>query len=567
MGNRAEGNRGASLATTLVFATLALIVGLALASFSVTHLHFSTAQSKRQQAHSAAESVVALTVEKLMSQPDFGADDSTPGFLQVTLGEAIGRVSFDPGQAARWNMDYSTNNQGSNESRAGSRGRELPPESVHVIAVGESGGVRKNLEIVLHTPGFPYALASSGEIQSEGALLIGGLADLTDAFPEIEEEELEPADLASNAPGRAISITGTAQITGNIQAVGQIALGDDVRLKGELKPLSDPVPVSQIDLGDLRPQSSLPLLTQQSPLVDDARHISAPDNLVRISGGLTLDDGILYVDGDLEVSGGVRGHGALLVDGDILIRDGVALAAENKVALVAKGDVDIRGGSRTAPFFQGLVYTEGDFRAQDCTLLGTFVANKPSGSVDPGSRMQLRDVNVVHLPSFGAFETKSKKIQFKINLNRAGGKDAGDARWTEGLTFSFNGDEQKLEEFLIWTKELGNSSTDDYLQRSSSIYAKTQEFGIVVESSTPTDGHNFKPGAIDYTGDHQNNNDVLPAHMFASELAAAARNQNGIVAINDEPIVYEEQEATFQFDLNEFINEVERTRILLWHES
>ena len=248
--------RGASLATTLVFACLALLFGLALASSSISHLHFGRSQAARQHALNAAEAAVSVAIEKLMRQPDFGHRDNPDDFVELTFDSATARITFDPDQADNWGIEHSTNNRGSTESTAGVRGRQIPPEGVQIIAVGRSGNTQRTLEVVLEVPGFPYTMVSSGPINSEGSLLIGGLENLEDAFPTLNEDELEPADMASNAPGNSVDIQGEATITGNIQARGNIKISDQVSLDGVLKPFSDSVPVAELDLDKIRPHSS-----------------------------------------------------------------------------------------------------------------------------------------------------------------------------------------------------------------------------------------------------------------------------------------------------------------------
>ena len=61
-------------------------------------------------------------------------------------------------------------------------------------------------------------------------------------------------------------------------------------------------------------------------------------------GSLTLQAGAeVYVHGDLDLSGAVRGRGSVIVDGATHLRGDVELAAGNKVALLSQGDVHLEG--------------------------------------------------------------------------------------------------------------------------------------------------------------------------------------------------------------------------------
>ena len=121
--------RGSSLATTLVFVALAILVGAALASSAITHLHFGSSQSNRQKAQLVAEATLALASEKLLKEPQFGVEESGQKSLDITFEGAQGRLTFDQSLAAEWDMPHSTNNKASEASTTGAQGRlEVSPE-------------------------------------------------------------------------------------------------------------------------------------------------------------------------------------------------------------------------------------------------------------------------------------------------------------------------------------------------------------------------------------------------------------------------------------------------------
>lgn len=95
---------------------------------------------------------------------------------------------------------------------------------------------------------------------------------------------------------------------------------------------------------------------------------------LRVNGPIVLSNGILYVSGDLDLEGSITGNGAVIVDGKVTIRKGSALVASNQVALLAKDDVSLLGQS---DYSQGLVYTGGNLKANQITIVGGFVANSP----------------------------------------------------------------------------------------------------------------------------------------------------------------------------------------------
>lgn len=532
--------RGSSLATTLIFTALALVVAVALAATSVTHLHFSFSQNHREKALAAAESVLALAAERLQSDADYGHKRHPEESLEIVLNGAQGYLTFHPEQASDWGLPYSTNNRKTKTPSEGHNGRQVPGESTHLWAVGRSGDITRRLEAVVKVPGFPMALASSGKIQSEGALLIGGLDNLEDAFPEINPDKLEEADMASNAAGDAITIEGEATVTGSVQAVGNISLGEDVLLRGELKPASEPVSILQIDLSDIRPERSLPHTHTPGESITGARHMSA-DRILR--GGLNLEDGVLYVDGDLTVHGGVSGSGALLVDGNVTIHDGAALATDNQIALVAKGDVRVYGRGQNSSHFQGLIYTEGDLEAEDVTLLGSFVANSPASALEPGSRLKLKDAGVIYYEQFAKFESEAKIGYLKFEHREPG-------YTSPPVTIPMTAEE--YEEWREVVATLGRSNGEmghDSAPARAFLRDMEDKHGLV----NPTRGREGEAGEEDGYYEQILN--------YSGIGTVPLQNSEG------QQIQVVEMEPAFEFDLNEFLSESQRMKIVMWREG
>lgn len=518
--------RGSSLATTLVFTALALTLALALAGTSVSHLHFAASQAHTQRARAAAEAALALAVERVMTNPDFGRAGEV---VEVELDDATGRVTFDPGEALR-----STSNRGNPEAIAGWDDRVVPAEAVHLVSRGRSAGRQAGAEAILLFPEFPYALASSGPVHSQGSLVVGGIEKLEDAFPAVDPEALLPADLASNAAGEAVVLEGEAVVTGDIQAVGDVVLGEDVQLRGQVKRGSDPVPVQKVDIAELRPDSSEPLTETHGVRLRGARHYN--QNRLELTGGLELEDGILFVNGDLEIHGGVVGRGALIVDGRVTIHDGAALAADNQVALVASDTVTITGLDSGTSFFQGLVYTEGDLIAQDVTLMGAFVANREAGPLDPGSRLTLENAGVVHFPEFASFETELRLITFQIPGNKEDDYYAG-MYTLEGTSDTWS----ELQELSRRLREQERQNT--FIQRLRDI---------LLEGNLKVNGQPFKPG--DGESEH-NRLDTLVWKLW--EAIDHSPDQVNM-QYRDQPI--------YRFDLNEFLAQSSRARMGLYRE-
>jgi hypothetical protein len=105
-----------------------------------------------------------------------------------------------------------------------------------------------------------------------------------------------------------------------------------------------------------------------------------------VSGNLTLNSAVLYVDGDLTVNGAIMGTGAIFVTGRTTVnaaQQASDLSADNVVALASLGDVTLTAQSRANNFFRGVIYTEGNFTASHISLMGSFVARPIKTATPP----------------------------------------------------------------------------------------------------------------------------------------------------------------------------------------
>ncbi|MEW6283337.1 MAG: hypothetical protein AB1758_32310, partial [Candidatus Eremiobacterota bacterium] len=152
--------RGLSLGSTLLVACLVVTLGLALSGVSVTHLNLSARATSSSSARDLARSVLALAVERIQGNADFGvtgpATDVDP--LRVRFGAAPGEglLTFDPAEARRLGIPLSVNNLAGGRSLTAPDGQTVPTQSAYLVAVGRSGGLQRRVEAVLHLPPFPY---------------------------------------------------------------------------------------------------------------------------------------------------------------------------------------------------------------------------------------------------------------------------------------------------------------------------------------------------------------------------------------------------------------------------
>ena len=531
---------------TLVVTALALLLGIALANTSVSHIHFYESQSKRENARNAAESVLALALEKVLADDTF----SEGGHLELELLQGIGRLSFDSTQAASWSIPKSVSNLDSETAIEGWKDKPLPKGSVQLVAVGESNGFQRKVEMVVQVPRFPYAIVSSGPIHSNGNLILGGVDSVEDALSGLESEDMHPADLCSNAPGEAVNLKGRVEISGNIQAVGSIQVDSNAVIRGELRGGSDPVTLRTVDLQSIRPQTSEPLGSPISPKLEGFYHWDAPE--LMITGGLELNEGVLYVNGDLQIFGGVRGKGAILANGSVTVHGGASLAASNDMAIVAKGDVNLLGNSQKGSFYQGVVYTEGDFLAQNVTILGTFIANRERSSVDPGSRVSLVDARVVELGKEGL---SLQDYHFEIIFS-----PTNPHRSPLRLRFDFSPQQRRDFFSIVHDSSLSRRERDDRLTAiilQLEVYKTGDSVGgnRTREPLGPLEvGHRPPPLSKD---DAVRRILEIEPYKLRMALESATGGDGDQTSVSS---------GSFNFDLNEFLGLNNRTRIVDWQE-
>lgn len=413
---QSDNSDGMTLALTVVVIGLALILALTLSSASLSFLHQSSRGRTQVQAQAAAEACMAELAERIVTDGEFGIAGEPEETISISFPHAEAYLTFNTEEASRLGVPCSSSNRYGLEAETGPNGETLPPFSVQAYCVGRSGDAEVLFEMVLRAPEFPYVIASSGPIQSEGALTVGSAESAEDA----ETENLLATAIASNGD---VDIRGQAQILGDLTAAGEISLAESVVLRGEARSNSASLGMEDLAISELRPEETVPLDGSFAPRLSGSVHHNGPN--LTISGGLTLDDAVLYVNGDARILGGVKGKGGIVVNGSLTLEGSSSLVAEDQLALVVQDDLTIVGDDQDSSFFQGLVYTEGDFYTEDVTLLGAFVANRRASSTEPGSRIQLRNTTLVHIEKYARFdlETNGYLVWGDGNKEHSGGRE------------------------------------------------------------------------------------------------------------------------------------------------
>jgi len=357
--------RGTALVLVLVLIPVLAMVLFAVAQMLVVHQMATRQLEFGTQARLLARAGLATGIARLKTVPDFAGGISDSGF-NVTV-ENNYRKDGTP---------------------------TCPGDSVLLSSVGVSNGYSCKLTCLLAVPPYPFALASSGPIKSLSGMTLGAVpADFKGT--EVKVEDLTPAELMS---GAELTLKGSSDIVGNARSAGKADVDTavvrvrDGAITGEAS--VDAVPVIPLKDFDFDPT-----LTVQTLPMDRFADKQKLSGLLQWSGstlefvnGLELNGATLRLHGNVVIHGGVKGAGALLVDGNVTIVGGSDLTADNKVALVASGGVNITGPG----YFQGLVYAGGEdgISLKDVTVMGT-VLNSGKTATGEGAPMVVEHAGVV----------------------------------------------------------------------------------------------------------------------------------------------------------------------------
>jgi hypothetical protein len=414
-----KSRHGLSLGNTLIVVAVAATLAFTIAAASLTHLNYSTRVKNGILAQNIAESTLSLVVERLLSedQRELGTLRDAASSQEFALSGGTGRLTFNKQQAETWKVPVSSNNLSSDSSMEGHDPTlPIPKNSAQLVASGTFNGVRRTVEAVLYVPPFPYAVASAGPFHSDGHLEVGALDTLPEAGAQPSSEEILSANLASNAPGAESLVLGPeSRVSGDVRSPGGVKTDKTVYIGGQIRSGADPIQIPKENVTSYDPEllgkpnlQTLPSGDSSKPTIQGFAKVKG--NL-DVSGGLKLDNGVLYVDGDLHIEGGITGKGALFVTRNLTLSGATQMQTDNKVAVLAGGDVAVYGSGTYSSLFQGLLYNEGSFKAERITLMGVFIQNNAAKPVE------ISDARVYYSPTQGSLDLVIQSAQ-EVDLSK-----------------------------------------------------------------------------------------------------------------------------------------------------
>lgn len=372
--------RGMSLGGTLLAVAVISLLAFTLTGLCVTHLQLSVQQDRGVLASNVARSAISTAISKVLQDPEFGKDRLAADVVSIETPHALGVVSF-----REEGVTFSTNNLMGTADIAGAGGALVPSSTVHLLAVGRSGGTERRIEAVLRLPPFPWAIASGGEIVTRNGVLVAALPEDSNWPPTTDIADLLPADLVANGTDSSAIVLGDdSTVLGDVETPGQVVLGPNkVEVRGEIRTGSSPV-----ELPTLHPSEYDPQLTGVAHFNISEGDASEIAGTARASGDLAfsqtlkLSNANLFVDGNLTLQKGVEGTGVLVATGDITVHSGARLEGLTELAVISGGRVKLSGTGVERSVVRGFFYAEGGLEAAEITLVGSLLTGSASTGVN-----------------------------------------------------------------------------------------------------------------------------------------------------------------------------------------
>lgn len=580
---------GGSLGLVLAVAALALLAAFTAATVATLNLRMASKVSNTAVADALAESVVQEAIAHLQEDLGFNKDIEIRGEPGLP-GESRGVLTFK----SKSGVPYSTNNF-LGDSADGWQ-RKLPDKTVHLVGRGESGGVTRHVEAIVYVPEYPVSAACSGPVTVRNSLLAGFEPEEDRKWVpgqgySTKEDELGPGHLITNSDSpNSVILDRKTKITGDVQSRGGVSLNGAL-VEGEVRaPWGRNAPLPDFKLEEFDPKNSediyfeeLDQLPSTATLVGNVRH----DGSAVMNGNLILDNAFLFVNGDLEVKGEVKGIGALVITGKILFHGSVDVTATSQIALLSGQGITLEGKSSTRNIFHGLLYTQGPFQGTKVTIVGSFI-------VDNGQTAVLEDSNVFYSQELVApkirRETAAVIPRFYVPTAE---ERATDLRlddqtqlpigsWEKGKQGYFMPGRPRVARTIANVLDINhpNWSRSDWNQYDPAVVRVRWVDGQAVFAYELW-GHQDNSGYLD---DSVNNlmtplsfDDLVRVVSDTNTSGNTQEHLNGRVPSKDQYREYlkevlnhiqetgsDTQNFNFTVDPNEFINEVDRLRILLY---
>ncbi len=384
--------RGVGLGSTLLVTAIVAILGFALAAASVTHINLMSRADNSSAALALARNAIATTLGHLCTDKAFKQTITVTG-----PDGSKAQLTFDDPSLG---IPLSLNNLTGPASTLAADGQVVPLQGAYLVARAKVRGVTRQVRALYNLPPFPYAAASDGPILSPGNLVVGALKEGQD--PNEPPANLLPADLLTNDTGAsALTLGPSTSIRGDLRSGGGVSLDPGTRVAGRVLTDQDRLAVPEMKAASYdpvtlgQPYADLDESYPETTFTGTLRR----DGNVTVTGPLKLDRALVFVTGNLNLQGGVKGSGILVTLGNLTVTGQADIEPDSRVALLCGGKLDLQGSGPASSNIKGLVYAEGGVSAKQLKLRGALVArNAPPVMLDSS---RLLNDGVALQPGYG----------------------------------------------------------------------------------------------------------------------------------------------------------------------
>ena len=409
---------GTTVGTVLLALSVGLVLTMTVASVSLAGQQFCKVVDRRDISRNLAEAAIAEGLAEVQKMEHYGEAGAAFRDIRVPAGEdaSYGFLTFNRQNAQSQKMSYSSNFFFSNRPQTGAYNRVIPRSCVHLVGLGVSGSVRHQVEALIFKPPFSEGVCCAGKVEASG-MLLGGLRDpagFAGTYDTTPHTQKMAGHIFANGRGLGVvQLKSNSDVRGNVGSAGGIKI-EQSKVQGEVHPFAFPRHIPRLDLSTIvttmgqvegswnwHGAGKSPVTGGGNGSVDHPwsgyRVIQGP---LTHDGDLYLNGGAIYVKGDVDIRGAIRGRGCIVTTGEARVEGGAPFEAQANLTLCAMGNVTLSGGGSADHFFQGLVYSEGDIVADNVSVMGALVAPGRSGQggqISQGN-VVLNQVNVYPCP-------------------------------------------------------------------------------------------------------------------------------------------------------------------------
>ncbi len=413
---------GYALPAFMVFMGLVAAMTFALAERNIIRLRFMQAEIDGTIAESIAQSGLATAIARFKLDKAMGKHGEV--FREIMPSsrdpQAFYELSFSTPSDGKAEPGKCVNNHRSDTLVMVGDVR-CPKNGLYLTAIGHCRGTSRRVSVVLASPPFDYAIASTGPIRSKTGMVLGSVPKGFDANSPLDDKLLEPASLLTvskdDSQGASVDLAGECTIVGDLKAVGTIHLAPNVvPKKGQQLPNSAPEDIPNISSDDypispdLKPQElTASSFDARKKLYGLVEWKSKAGETLEFKDGLDLGGATFRVKGNLTVRGGISGAGGLIVDGNVTILGSNAMRADNQLAVLAGGDISVFGVDREKSSLSGILYARGPngVSINKATVLGAVMAVGKNPQTGEGAQIQVEEARV-------AFSKTASKVSVDL---------------------------------------------------------------------------------------------------------------------------------------------------------